>query len=176
MTITRAATAAALAAGLLLPLGIAVPAQAATETISDPAGDAGGAQRLDMVEVRVSNLDDRVTARVDFARERAGDLIVSIDPRGGQGVRLVAQRRRDGSVTGRVLTGAFIDRSAPDRDVRCAGFRVRWRGDSVRLDLPSTCLGGGNYGAIRFAALTENGSDSDAAPGRPGSAEWIARG
>jgi hypothetical protein len=47
--------------------------------------------------------------------------------------------------------------------------------------LPSRCLRGGDYGAIRFAVLTERGSgDTDVAPesanGDIGVSGWIPRG
>ena len=75
------------------------------------------------------------------------------------------------------LPGAFTDRRVAGE--RCSGFRVRWLDDRpvVRMSMPSRCLDSGDYGAIRFAVLTERGSDTDYAPGGPADASaWIPRG
>jgi hypothetical protein len=45
------------------------------------------------------------------------------------------------------------------------------------MSLPAACLNSGNYGAVRFAVLTERESDTDYAPGSPTtSSPWIPRG
>lgn len=176
MQTPSAALAAALAVGLLGPVGLAAPAHAAAQVVTDPAGDAGGVNRLDVTRVKVRNRDHAVIARVTFAKEVSGDLIVSVDPRRAKGLRLVAERRRDGAVTTHVLPGAFSDRGGPGRQT-CTTVEVRWVDDVARLVMPSTCLHGGDYGAIRFAVLTENGGDSDFAPETDAAVSgWIRRG
>src|SRR4051794_36622465 len=68
------------------------PASAQDLTGHDPAGDAAG-PGLDITKVVYRNLDHRVVARVRFAEAVPGDLIVSVDPRGGTGLRLVSEYR-----------------------------------------------------------------------------------
>ena len=68
-----------------------------------------------------------------------------------------------------------------DADVNtdCPRYRVTWSDDDrvARMVLPSRCLAGGDYGAIRYAVLTEVGADSDLAHyGRRGQRTYVARG
>jgi hypothetical protein len=113
-----------------------------------------------------------------------GDLIISIDPRGGRGLRLVSEYRPTAHTRNVVVAGAFTDRHLADqpRFLACKGFRVRWSADVpvATLRMPSRCLDGADYGAIRFAALTERGADSDYAPddstGEIGSSRLVPRG
>jgi hypothetical protein len=171
----------AAAVAAVLVVGLApVSASAATIALDDPVGDAGGAKRLDLTRVTVANDDHRVVVRVVFADDRPGDLIVSIDPRRALGLRLIAQKRagRDGDdvISQRVLPGAFTDATTRSGTVTCDGYRLRWSGTVARLVMPSRCLHGGDYGAVRIAVLTENGSDSDYAPETKNATSWIARG
>lgn len=175
MRFSKAAAAAALVLGTAAPLGLASPVHAATKVVTDPAGDAGGPQRLDVTRAAVSNDDRVVVARVRFAEDRTGDVIVSIDPRGDSGLRLVATKASDGTVTDDILPGAFTDGGDVEEPTPCRGLRVRWADDVARLAMPSSCLHDGDYGALRFSVLTENGADSDVAPDR-GSSGWIPRG
>ncbi|MQW77822.1 hypothetical protein GHK92_18275 [Nocardioides sp. dk4132] len=160
-------------------LGVATApsAHAAREVVVDEAGDTTK-NRLDITHVTLRNNDRRIVARVEFAREVAGDLIVSVDPRRDTGIRLIAERKRDGSVRSSVLPGAFTDREGDDAtEPTCTDLKVRWRGTVARLALPSRCLHDGDYGALRFSVLTENGGDSDYAPEtETGATGWVARG
>ncbi len=174
-------TLAAAAATTALLAVAASPAHAARIEIDDPKGDTPGGKRLDVVGVRIHNEDDRVVVRVAFAAERNGDLIVSIDPRGARGLRLVAEKRGepggDGTVDQYLVPGAFTDTTTGPSPVTCTSYRLRWNGDVARMVMPSDCLHDGDYGAIRVAVLTENGAgDSDYAPGDRGATRWIARG
>ncbi|VXB57047.1 hypothetical protein [Nocardioides sp. AX2bis] len=175
MRITKAAVAATLVLGVAAPLGLASPVHAATEVVVDPAGDAGGPQRLDVTRAAVRNDDRLLVARVSLAEDRRGDVIVSVDPRGDSGLRLVATKKTDGSVREQILPGAFTDGGDVDGPTPCRGLRVRWAEDVARLAMPSACLHDGDYGAVRFSVLTENGADSDVAPDR-GTSGWIPRG
>lgn len=175
MRISKAAVAATLVLGMVAPLGLASPMHAASEVVTDPVGDAGGPARLDVTRTAVNNDDRSVVARVAFAEDRHGVVIVSLDPRGDSGLRMVARKRADGSVRGRVLPGAFTDRGPVEDVGPCRGLRVRWADDVARLAMPSTCLHDGDYGAVRFSVLAENGSDSDFAPDA-GTSGWIPRG
>ncbi len=176
----RAVATLVLTAVVALPMGYASPAQAATWAVKDTAGDAGGAERLDIIGVTGDNAERRIVTRVRFAARVAGKVIVSVDPRGAKGVRLIAVRRRDGSLRSYVLPGAFTDRGGLGHGQTCPGadLSVRWRATAVRIAMPSTCLHDGDYAAVRFAVLTENGADSDYAPQTRqgiGSSRWVPR-
>lgn len=179
--LTFLALALALASAPLVasPL-VATPAYAETLAVDDALGDAAG-RGPDIVRASVQNNDFSVIARVQLARAVRGDVIVSIDPRNGAGVRLVSELETNGHHTDHLLPGAFTDR-APGAVPEGCGIRVSWDPDqaTVRLRLPSRCLAGGDYGAIRFAVLTERGADADEAPetrnGDWTSSPWISRG
>jgi len=169
----------AIAAAITLLAGPAVAQRAA---VSDPAGDAAG-PGLDFTRVGVSNRDDRIVVRARFVQARRGDLIVSIDPRGASGVRLISEYRPNGTTTNYVVPGAFTARTAGAPTVACPRFTVVWRParDLARLSMPSKCLHKGDYGAVRFAFLSERaGGDTDYGPatedGELSSSRFIPRG
>jgi hypothetical protein len=179
---TSSAARLAVLPGALSLLLLAAPAAHAQRlALDDPAGDAANG-KLDLTRVSLDNRDHRLVARVTLAEMERGDVIVSVDRRRGQGLRLVASRTADGSVRGRLLPGAFTDRSAGD-DRTCARIAVAWddAASRVTLSIPSRCWNDGDYGAVRFAVLTERGSgDRDWAPesadGEIGTSGWVARG
>lgn len=167
-------TAAAAVSALLLT---AAPSYAQPLRVTDPSGDAAG-PGLDIVAATVENRDHRIVARVRFVEAVRGDVIVSVDRRHGTGLRMVSEHRPDGETKSYLVPGAFTDEGAAPA-VKCPRFRARWHADRpvVRMSLPARCLNSGNYGAIRFAVLTERGGDTDYAPGDPaGSSDWIPRG
>ncbi|MCM3516522.1 hypothetical protein [Nocardioides sp. P86] len=182
MRLLPAAAAAALVLGVAAPLALTAPASAVTVVVTDPTGDAGGVKRLDVTRVKVANDDRRVVVRTTFAADRSGVLVVSLDPRGDTGLRLVARKNGSGDVSAEVVEGAFTDREPTEAPLECDGLRLRWADDVARLSMPSTCLHDGDYGAVRFSVLTERagGGDSDEAPqtaqGEIGSSVWIPRG
>jgi hypothetical protein len=170
---------ALLAATLALSPG---PAMAQRAAVTDPAGDAAG-RGLDFIRVSVANRDHRIVVRARFVQARRGDLIVSIDPRGASGVRLISEYRPNGTTTNYVAPGAFTARTAGPPTVACPRFTVVWRParDLARMTMPSKCLHGGDYGAVRFAFLSErSGGDTDYGPatqdGELGSSRFIPRG
>ncbi|MGH3348495.1 MAG: hypothetical protein ACRDO4_16055 [Nocardioides sp.] len=167
------------ACAAVLSLGLAAPAMAAVGSIDDPTGDAS-ATGLDITRATLDNRDRSIMVRVRFDAAKRGDLIVSVDPRGARGLRLVSQYRPAGTTKNFVLKGAFTDKNTGGDVVDCDGFRVRWNADTerARLTLPSSCLRGGDYGAVRFTVLTERprGGDEDIAPDEAASSGWIARG
>ena len=179
----RAASAAVVPGTLSLLLLAAPAAHAQSLTITDPLGDAPVGE-LDLTRVTVQNRDHRVVATVTTADLTKGAVIVSLDRRDGTGVRLVSSRRADGTVNARVYAGAFTDaENAIGGVVPCPRYNVDWDDDTstVRLSMPSRCWNGGDFGALRFAALTEKqGADSDYAPtagdGDLSSTAWVARG
>lgn len=174
MELKFAGVAGATVSALLLT---AVPSYAQQLSVTDPSGDAVG-RGLDIVVANIDNRDHRIVARVRFTDSVRGDVIVSIDRRHGTGLRLISEHRPAGETTNDVEAGAFTDQRA-GRRVKCPGFRVRWLTDRpvVRMSLPARCLNSGNYGAVRFAVLTERRSDTDYAPGDPvRSSGWIPRG
>jgi len=163
------------ACAAVLSLGLAAPAVAAVGSMDDPAGDASGTG-LDVTRATLDNRDRSIVVKVRFDSAQRGDLIVSVDPRGARGLRLVSEYRPAGTTTNYVVQGAFTDKEGGGGVVDCDGIRVRWNSDTerARLTLPSSCLRGGDYGAVRFAVLTEtpSGGDVDLARG----SGWIARG
>ncbi|CAA9395611.1 MAG: hypothetical protein AVDCRST_MAG32-2606 [uncultured Nocardioides sp.] len=177
----RALTVMAAGTTAALVLGVA-PAHAEGVTFDDPQGDASG-RGGDIVRTTVRNLDRAVVVKVQLAGAVRSDVIVSVDPRGASGVRLISDYRGDRPTRSFVLPGAFSDRRPGRSDADCGGLRVRWNDDrdTVVMRLPSRCLQGGDYGAIRLAVLTENGTgDADSAPaperGDIGSSAWVSRG
>jgi hypothetical protein len=180
--VSRAARVAVLPSALLLCLVAAPAAHAQTLSVEDPAGDAANG-KLDITGATIHNRDYRLVATVTLAEMEKGSVIVSVDRRHGTGVRLVSTRRADGTVHGRVLAGAFTDGDLDGGAVACKKFRSVWDDDAgtVTLRMPSACWNGGDYGAVRFAVLTEKrGADQDAAPttddGEITSSAWVARG
>ena len=189
---TSRASAAAAALAVLGTLLIGAPTHARPLAVDDPAGDRSG-RGLDITRAVLKNRDHRLLGRVRFTREVRGDVVVSVDPRGASGLRLVNEHRPAAEDRNWVAAGAFSDitggvedgsggsgASAAPGEVPCKGFRVRWssRRPVVVLSLPSRCLHDGDYGAVRFAVLTERASgDSDYAPGnRRRVTGWIPRG
>jgi hypothetical protein len=161
---------------------VAGPAVAQQTAVSDPPGDAAG-PGLDFTRVTVANRDHRIVVRARFVQARRGDLIVSIDPRGASGVRLISEYRPNGTTTSYVAPGAFTARTSGPPTVACPRFTVVWSPDRdlARMTMPSKCLHEGDYGAVRFAFLSErNGGDTDFGPatqdGELGSSSFIPRG
>lgn len=178
---SRAARVAVVPSALSL-LVLACPASYAQSlTLDDPTGDAPAGE-LDITSATVMNRDHRVIAQVTTADLTRGHVIVSLDRRSGEGVRLVSSRRADGTVNGRILAGAFTDRT-DGGVVPCRGYDVRWDDDTeaVTLSMPSRCWNSGDFGALRFVVLSEaSGGDSDLAPqtedGGFRSSAWVPRG
>jgi hypothetical protein len=169
-------------ASSLLSVGLAAqPAQAQRLAVTDPAGDAAGAG-LDITGTTLRNGDYAIRLRVAFTKATRGDLVVSIDRRHGHGLRLVSEYRPRGTTRSFVLGGAFTDKTGSGDRLRCPRFRVRWDADAgtAHLRLPSRCFAEDRYGAVRFAVLTERGSDTDWAPetrrGDIASSPWVPRG
>lgn len=173
--------AAALGASLLL---VAPPAAAQDLAVGDAMGDTG-ITTLDIISVTVHNQDRAVVVDVEVEdATRDGNLVVSLDPRGGTGVRVVSKFRATGGTKNFVLRKAFTDKGSSTKRVRC---KVRL-GDAtspalnpvIILRMPSRCLAGGNFGALRFAATSQLGGDRDVAPqkasGKVGVSDWVARG
>ncbi len=168
----KLAAAAALATVCVLA---PAPAQAQNLQITDPAGDApsGG---LDITAATVSNRDRAVVVRVSFERAMRGELIVGVKARDGGRVVAVSEHRP--------LRGDrnFLFKPATGEKWDCRGFGVTWDHDSdtATVRLPSRCLDGGDYGAVRVFLLTEEaggGADMDTAPETAtGWTTWIPRG
>ena len=168
-----------LALAVAAVMAVAAPAAAQQRSITDPAGDADN-PGLDITGATVHNRDHAVVATVRFTELVRGDLIVSVDPRGARGVRLVSRYTGDGPGRTILVAGAFTDRGDfSERPVRCRGLEADWSVEksTATLRMPARCLHHGRYGAVRFAVLTERGADTDFAPDRrSGVSGWIARG
>jgi hypothetical protein len=162
----------------------AAPASAQQLAIGDPQGDVG-INTLDIISVTLHNDDRSVLAAIEVEdATRDGNLTVSVDPRGGPGVRIVSRFRATGGTKSYVLRKAFSDPGTSTKKVRC---KVRlghdWSGAGnpvITLRIPSRCLAGGNYGALRFGAVSQLGGDRDITPfdrrGRLSASDWVARG
>lgn len=158
-------------------------ASAAEYTVVDSAGDAAN-PGLDFTEVTLNNLDDKIVVTAKFVRDRRGKLVVSVEPRGGSGIRLVSVYRPGGTSKSKVLPGSFSDPGSEQGGdpIDCPRFKVTWKpkADLARLQLPSSCLEGGDYGAVRFGYLSEKGADTDFGPqsekGFLTATDWIPRG
>lgn len=167
---------------LLAPIAVlAGPAQARSLGVPDPAGDAANGG-LDFTRVTVINRDRVIVVRATFVKARLGDAIISIDPRGQTGLRLVSEYRPHRTTRSYVLPGAFSDLRDGGDPVTCRKLTVTWRPakDLVRMSLPSRCLQGGDFGAVRFSFLSELGADTDYGPESSGDeigvSAWIPRG
>lgn len=161
-------------AAVLLTAGSAAAQQV---VVDDPAGDAGD-NAIDFTRVSIDNGDRLVVARLRLENAEPGNvLIISVDPRGARGVRLISEYDPVGHTTNYVVDGAFGEKRPGRQPLDCRGFRVNWSAQHpvVTLKLPSRCLNDGDYGAVRFAALTEGGeSGGDADDMRK--TDWVPRG
>jgi hypothetical protein len=166
----------ALIASALLTVGLAAPAQAASVSFTDPAGDGAAGPRLDITDGALRNRDHRIVVETSYVRVSRGDLIVFLQARGTKGfVRVVSEHHPAGADN-----NFLLNRAGERRD--CAGLRVTWdaAADTSRASLPSSCFQNGNYGAVRIKVLTEIGADADLAPKGPRGGfrwtDWAARG
>jgi hypothetical protein len=160
-------------------LTIAAPAHADQVTLTDPGGDSHGSG-LDITTVDVRNRDSAVVAVVGFRRVTRGDIIVGVRARGGAAVRIINEHRPQREDRTYVIRGSL--RRGVEGDT-CPAASTVWdlEARTATLRLPSRCLDGGNYGAIRAAVLTEqDAGDVDWAPeranGEIGTTAWIDRG
>ena len=159
-------------------VGLPVPANAERVAISDGAGDTTGAG-LDVTDVVLRNRDHAVVSVMTFERDRRGEVIVAVRARGhGIVARVVSTHRRRGADRLQLLSRVGEESS-------CKGLRSTWDREAarMRLRLPSRCLLGGDYGAIRSWFLTEEfggGGDVDYAPEQSDGdlrwTSWISRG
>jgi hypothetical protein len=146
-----------------------------TVRVSDPAGDGLKGRRLDITAVKMSNRDHAIVVKISVVRVAHGDLGVRMKARGDRGeTALVASQHRSSGDTNQLFTAAG--------EQQCNGLRVTWdqTADRVLVRVPSRCIDGGDYGAVRAKAIFEIGSDADFAPKGPkGGWRWtdyVARG
>lgn len=171
----------ALVLPLVLPLGVAAPAQGDVTVIDDVAGDGQKGRRLDITSVRLANRDRAIVTEVSFVRAAAGDLGIWLHARG--------TKRRETVLVASIHRPKRGDRNFVgnlDVETECKGLRVTWDhdADTAVVRLPSKCFEGGDYGAVRTRVITEIGSDADLAvdafgpEGRPrwGWSDWTDRG
>jgi hypothetical protein len=161
---------------------MAPPAGAASQIITDPAGDGYKGPRLDITLGALSNKDRVIRVGVEFVKVASGDLIVFLQARGGGTYRVVSQLDQSGEDSAQ---SDFLLVPGSQEPVTCAGLKVRWDDaeDVAVVRLPSRCLDDGDYGAVRFKVLTEIGSDADLMPDQTGAngnvfpwSPWVARG
>ena len=173
-TLKAVALALAVVAGVL---GVAGPAQARQVVVSDQAGDTTE-PGLDITSATFRNRDRAIVATLTFVRDRPGAVIVGVRARKGPSVGIVSRHHRHGADE----VFAFSRRSGGAACSRVTSDWSRARA-TVTLRLPARCLNKGNYGAVRFFALTEEakgGADVDYAPQQPGGDDartpWVPRG
>lgn len=154
----------------------ATPAHAQRLAVDDAAGDTMG-PGLDIRKVTFSNRDRAVVVNMEFASDRRGEVIIFVRARRGSHVRMVSQHPAQGPDKTIFLSGHQVG--------HCGGLSTDWirRQATLELRMPSRCLDGGEYGAIRDWALIEGyrgGSDVDYAPedrhGDSRVTDWIPRG
>jgi hypothetical protein len=141
---------------VLALVAVAAPGQSATLRVSDPAGDGTG-PGLDITSLRVNNADYVLVVRVRFVRAVHGDLVTFVRTRQGMLAAVVSEHLASGDAT----TLTTVAGETP-----CAGLRTVWdhAADVAVVTVPSRCLRGGNYGALKVRVLTEIGQDADLAP------------
>jgi hypothetical protein len=162
---------------LVLPLSLllvapATPAQAASVSFTDPAGDSDSAgSRLDILGVVLDNRDHRIVVETSYARVSRGRLHVYLKARNTEGplIRVVSLHHPNVQQDHNFLMDAKENR------LPCAGLRVTWNAaaDTSRVSLPSECFHNGNYGAVRIPFMF---ADADRAPDGSNQSEWVARG
>jgi len=166
------------------PLAVASPATARSIGVADETGDTLDAG-LDITYVSFRNRDRVIQASLNFHRDRRGTVIVFAEARNGPGVRIVIQHPSKGADETFVI-------NARGKEVSCRGgadgpgVSSVWdrQTSTVTLRMPSRCMAGGNYGAVRFSALIEGfrsqSSDVDYAPEKPNGdlafTDFISRG
>jgi hypothetical protein len=150
-------------------------ANAAELTVTDAAHDTARAG-LDIVGASLVNDDYALSASVNFRKQRSGTVVIGVRARNGGLIRVVSKHQADGG-------GRSFLVNAKGK-LRCSGLTVNWHPAqaSVSFAVPSTCLWGGNYGAVRAWILSEDlttGSDVDYAPEQHGGSAhtaWVPRG
>jgi hypothetical protein len=165
---------------LVLPLSLllvapATPAQAASVSFTDPAGDSDSAgSRLDILGVVLDNRDHRIVIETSYVRVSRGRLSVFLRARNTEGRRFHVVSLHHPNV--QQDHNFLVDGKAGKEEVvPCAGLRVTWsaEADTSRISLPSKCFHNGNYGAVRIPFMF---ADADQAPDQRSQAEWVARG
>jgi len=140
-------------------VAVATPASAQQVTVVDEARDAS-APGLDITSGTFRNNDHAVVTSATFTRDRRGDVVIAVKARRGPLVGIVSRHRGSGA------DNTFLINRGGDK-VPCRGLTGDWDRDAatLRLRMPAKCLADGNYGAVRFFALTErSGADVDYAP------------
>lgn len=161
-TLTAPAT---LVAALALVVAGQSPVQAQELVVEDDAGDAVG-RGMDITDVAFANRDSAFVVEVTFVEDRPSDVIVFVRERAPRAakVSIISRHRASGPDD--------VDLYGEDGPQPCQGLRSESdrAAATMRLRLPSRCLDGGDYGALRSWVLIEprgGGGDSDWAPERP---------
>ncbi|MFD1826573.1 MULTISPECIES: hypothetical protein [Mumia] len=141
-----------------LVLATALPAQAATRTLTDE--DEVSPARADITALKVVNGDKRLVGVVSLRKAVRGKTTLGlvILTRRGQRYGAWTMATKDGKQRKRLLT----ELDEKPSDLRCKGFRVRidQRRDVVRFSIPHRCLGD-LRGKLRVAALSEGRGGAD---------------
>ncbi|MDX6366400.1 MAG: hypothetical protein QOK30_1476 [Nocardioidaceae bacterium] len=159
-------------------LAVTVPAQAQHINVRDAAGDTID-RGPDMTSVSFRNRDHAVVVVFTFVHDRRGEVIFPVRARGlGFIGGVVSQHPHQGP--DHVIFETRAGRTP------CPRLTSDWnrRIARVKIRVPSGCLNGGDYGAIKSWALIEGyhstSSDVDYAPETPNGhltfTDWIPRG
>jgi hypothetical protein len=172
------------AAALLMVGTTALPAHAATLSVSDAKGDAVAV--VDITRLTVVNRDGGVVVRgrvPELAPRRVAESIVALRVRepgkAADNYVVVTRRTASGLVTN--LWEAPFASEGPEEPTPCPGLAVRWVRDSrVAASVPASCLStnravqAGLYLERRGATEPRH---TDWAPGRYASlSPWVPRG
>lgn len=168
-----------IACASLFTLGLlvtAAPAEAQSASVTDASGDTFVAG-LDITSATLANHDQAFVANISFVVDKPDRVVVAIENRAGRRLRVVSEHPLQGEDTTTLL-------DEQGNAVRCRGLRGAWdrAAATLALRVPSSCLIGGNYGAVRSWVLTESrsGHDVDYAPqtadGDIAFTPWIPRG
>ncbi len=119
-------------------------------------------------QTRFHNRNNAVHIALVFAHNRRGDIIVAVKAKGGSLIRVVGRHHphRD------PYRAFIIDNDGAK--LPCRNLNAGSSGNEFEarfwVRIPSRCLDGGDYGAVRHWVLTEKfrgGADVDYAPEKP---------
>jgi len=149
-------TALATAMGLLLTVA---PAQAATRTVHDTAGDAPA--RLDITRYTVTNTSTRIVAviRVQDLRKTGVFQQRYFDSTFDSLLSYGVQVRRDRK--GHLHVAAFRDDENGDNNITCPGVRGHWlmRRNLVTTSMPVSCATGVAFDPLHVNAVSFDPGD-----------------
>jgi hypothetical protein len=157
------------------PLALPSPASARHLSVLDDRGDTV-TRGLDITDAAFSNRNNALHIDLVFAHDRPGDIIAAVKVKGGSLIRVVGRHHPDHDPY-----RAFLVDTDGAR-VPCRNLNAGSSGNEFEarfwVRIPSRCLDGGDYGAVRHWVRTErfrSGADVDHAPEKPSGAITFTR-